>query len=66
MLTLSEKSYLLDILQPYTNLSSDDLWDLLDSVTSEQRALLIAMNIKKETGRIKELLNNIIDYAKAN
>ena len=58
-LLLSEKSYLLDILQPHTDLDSDSLWDLLESVTREQRATLIALEMKKDRTAIKETLEQI-------
>ena len=63
-LTLNERSYLCKAIQPYTDITPDDLWDLTEVMTRKQRGLLLKLDKNKDTNKIKEVLENIKNFQK--
>ena len=59
-MTLNERSYLLNILEKYSD--RKDLWDLTDRITDAQRKRFLALYFNHKTDELKEMLENVIAF----
>jgi len=61
MLTLNERTYLMDILKKYFP-ERNDLWELTEAFTSGQRRRFLALYFKKDHSEAKEMANQILTF----
>jgi len=63
MLTLNERTYLMDILKKYfPERTGDDLYELTGAFTTGQRARFLALYFKKDHSEAKEMANQILSF----